>query len=469
MTIQESTATPTSPALDRPVAESIAVWAHALAFSDIPKEVIEASKLHILDTLGIGIAGGADEVGLITRRWLPHAGSGSASILSDPRKVSAVDAAFVNGLVTHALDFDGGTFGGHPGPCIVPAILAAAEGRGLTGQQILCAYTAAMEVFGRFGLCTDYERIHLNGFHPTAVFGMIGATVGAGLVLGLDETQLANAIALAASSGAGVTANFGSMGKPLHAGNVASSAVRVAQLAAAGMYGTQRALESPEGFQTAYMRDEIDWASFVANLGKPLRMSFAPPSIKQYPTCGCNQRAIENVVTLMAENDVAPERIEELTITVNPEIFNILRFDWPENQYEAKFSLKYNIAVTAIHGRPTIESFREPLVSDPKIRDLGSRIRVDATGVGNRSFTPVQMRLTDGQVIETANSDLPGSPRAPLGEQAVVRKFLSCCDRVVGSEVADAACTGVLELDSSADHFWDVWENLGGQISRTTG
>jgi 2-methylcitrate dehydratase PrpD len=452
------------------VTHSIAGWASNLTYSEIPPDVVETSKLHILDTIGIGVAGAADEIGLIARRWLANVGSGSVSVLAAARKVGPTDAALANGLAMHALDFDGGTFGGHPSPCLLPTILAAAEPSAVDGETLIRAYVAAMEVFGRFGLATNHEAIHYNGFHPTTVFGMIAATVGAGLILGLDENQLADAVALAASSGAGLTANFGSMAKPLHAGNVASSAVRVAQLAAAGMYGNPAVLESNEGFQTAYMRNQIDWDKYLSGLGNPLRLSFAPPGIKQYPTCGGNQRAVENVASLVAENSISVDQIDRIDVTMNPDMMRILRYDWPSNQYEAKFSLKYNVAVAAVHGRPTIASYREPVLSEPAVREVGAKVRVLPTGVGNRSFSPVEIRLTDGRTISTDRTLLPGSPDAPLGRDAVVAKFLACCAGVISAGTADQVRASVLSLESagSESDFWKLWKNLGAEISADT-
>lgn len=451
------------------VSEAIADFVAGLGYDDLPESVVVASKLHILDTIGIGIAGAADEIGRIVGRWAAGQGRGSSWAMAFDTPISATDAAFVNGASMHALDFDGGTFGGHPSPCIVPAVLAVADPQTLQGRDVVAAYAAAMEVFGRFGLATNHEVIHYNGFHPTTVFGMLATAAGAGKVIGLERPQLAHAIALAASSGAGITANFGSMAKPAHAGNVATSGVRSAQLAGAGFQAHLGVLEEEQGFQTAYMRDEIDWEAYRTGLGAPLRMSFAPPGIKRYPTCGGNQRAIENSLALVRTNGIAPEEIDSVTVDLNPHMLKILRYDWPENQYEAKFSLKFNVAAALMYGPPSIATYRTPLRDAPALRDLGRRIAVNPVGTGNRSFATVTVRLVDGRVFSVDETHLPGSPEAPLGQDAVVTKFLACCDGVVDEAFARRLSDAVLTIEDRTETFWSLWREIPARIAATSG
>src|SRR5262245_43997885 len=183
------------------------------------------------------IAGSVEQPPAILLEVLAPA-AGDASLYWSGPKVPAPDAALINGTAAHALDYDDVALRGHPSTVLVPAILAEAESLGATGAQIATAYVAGYEVWAELA-GRDPDQHHEKGWHPTGIFGPVGAAAACASLRGLDSGKTAHAIALGASHSSGLVANFGSMTKPYHAGRAAHSGVMAARLAAAGFTASQ--------------------------------------------------------------------------------------------------------------------------------------------------------------------------------------------------------------------------------------
>ena len=227
----------------------LAEFALGLSVDDIPAEVVEAAKLHVLDTLGCGLAAAATGVGTAARDAAdPH--GGPASVIGSLVRGSAAEAALANGALCHALDFDDTHAGAiaHVGTVMVPAGLAAAQVARADGATLVAALVAGSELTIRVGAATS-AGFHRRGFHPTSVAGVFGATVAAARLLGLSWAQAANALGIAGSFAGGIFEYLadGSSTKPLHAGWAAHGGVLAAQIARHGGTGPASVLDGRYG------------------------------------------------------------------------------------------------------------------------------------------------------------------------------------------------------------------------------
>lgn len=196
---------------------------------------------------------------------------------------AAPEAALLNGVAAHALDFDDVALRGHPSAVLVPAILAAAQELDAQGARMLDAYVAGYEVWANL-VDREHGIHHTKGWHPTGVFGAVAAACAA--LRRLDAAACTHALGLGASRGAGILSNFGSMAKPFHAGRAAHSGVLAARLAAAGLTASPDALEHPQGFLAAISpHGNVDRQRPVGPPGRRWQIVERRLNFKKYPTC----------------------------------------------------------------------------------------------------------------------------------------------------------------------------------------
>lgn len=438
------------------VINEAAAWIAGLRYEDIPSDVIHTSKLLMLDGLGVSMAATTDPVGKAALTWAAMFGSSGASlVIGSPDRLSRADAALVNGTICHAIDFDDHGFGGHATACVMPAVLAFLDGHGFDGRRVLTAYVAGMEIFGRLAISMPIANIHEYGFHPTAVLGIVSAAAAAAKAADATESQIAEALALSTVGGAGVTANFGTPAKPLHAGTAAATGVRAFEFAASGFTGNRRVLEDPEGFGEAYVRGLVDWPKFRTALDGPFRLQVKQPSIKQYPCCGGNQRSIQNLSRIMTENNLVFGDIERIDVHISPRQLTSLRYAWAENSYEAKFCLPFNVAATLAHGAPTLASYRDEQWNDPGVlaaRDVITFIP-DVEGEDKHNII-MDVFAKDGRHFSKPKPVVHGSAEDPMTTEEVSAKYFACCDhseidRSRSQRIHDA----LLNIENDVDEF----------------
>ena len=238
----------------------------------------------------------------------------------------------------HALDFDDMAFGGHGSSCVLGGVLARGEQDGIDGAAILVAYVAGMELFSNL---ERFDRaptaLTATGWHATSVRGLIGATVATAHVATDDARIAQHAILTSLVGGCATVGGFGSMVKPVHAGLVATNAVRSTELALAGLTGRTGALVGPGSFEQVYLPAGVDWGGLIGALGLVTGSAGSGPTVKCYPCCAGNQRAMAGVERLMTEAALTAADVASVELHVDPELARLLHVDWPSDRYEAKF------------------------------------------------------------------------------------------------------------------------------------
>ncbi|HEY8610908.1 MAG TPA: MmgE/PrpD family protein, partial [Roseomonas sp.] len=230
------------------ITRALGAFVSGLRFDAIPAEAVSIARTGFVDCVGVMIAGRDEPVVGILRDTLGVANPrGEAALTFGSLRAPAPEAAWINGTAAHALDYDDVALRGHPSTVLVPAILAEGEALGATGAEMVAAYVAGYEVWAEL-IGHDQDYHHEKGWHPTGLFGAVGAAAACARLRGLDADQAAQAIALGASQSAGLGANFGTMTKPFHAGRAAQAGVMAARLAGAGMTASLDAIEHPRGF-----------------------------------------------------------------------------------------------------------------------------------------------------------------------------------------------------------------------------
>ena len=270
----------------------------------------------------------------------------------------APEAAWINGTAGRALDYDDVALRGHPSTVLVPAILPEGETLHASGRDMLAAYVAGYETCAELAWC-DPGHHHRKGWHPTGIFGPIGAAAACASPRHLDAEHASNALALAASQSSGVMANFGTMTTPFHAGRSAHSGLITARLAEVGFTASPDAIEHPRGFLSAVSpAGEADRETPAQALGSEWKILKYRLGIKKYPACYCTHRALDAMIELLAHHPLEPREIHRVRVLLSDTHSLIVRNHWPQTGLEGKFSMEFAMAAAVTEARRARRIYR---------------------------------------------------------------------------------------------------------------
>ena len=425
---------------------------------DVPAEVMDAARDAVVDTLGVALVGGLDEVGEIVLRYVRELEARrEATIWGTHVATSMAEAAFVNGVFGHALDFDDvhASVHGHPSTTIVPAAIAAGEARSASGEALLAAYAIGLEVGGKIGIALGNGHYH-RGWHATATTGVFASAAAAGRLLGLDVQQMRHALGLAASQASGLLRNFGTMTKPFHAGHAARCAVQSALLARAG-FTAETSIFDGKGnyFDTYAQNDGQPFGPLVDRLGKPWEATAPGISYKRWPCCYCNHRPVGVLLAMIEEHGIRADQVQAVEIGFPPGTDTALIHTNPQTGLEGKFSIEYVAAATVLDGKVGIDTFSDVMVQRPEVRAMMKKVRryrVEDPKMysGAIGYNDVTVRTQQGEYKRRENR-APGSPDWPMSAAERDEKFLDCAGRVLGGVGAKRALDLCLGARSLAD------------------
>lgn len=443
-------------------AQRFASFSASLTLDAIPAEVVEAAKLHVLDTLGCGLAGHARDAAPAAREAMTERGvSGPATAIGVEGGLPAADAALANGVTCHALDFDDTHTGAiaHVSVAVVPAALAAAQSAGADGAELLTATIAGNEIITRLGMAVG-SAFHARGFHPTSVCGVFGATAAAARLHGLEEETAVNALGIAGSMASGLLEYLadGSSTKQLHPGWAAHAGILASRLAAHGATGPASVIEGRFGLYRAFVdRDDVDIATQLADLGE--RWETPRIAFKPYPACHYVHAPLDATVEALAGARLPLEEIEEI-VALSTEAGVSLVLEpladkhRPRSEYEAKFSLPYSIASLLVRGRVDISTYTEEAIAEPDVLELASKVRYEVKDYATfPQALPggVRIRLRDGRTLEAELAYQRGGPENPMSAGEVRDKFRANAALALGRSDVEALEQAVMTLEQCDD------------------
>ncbi len=403
----------------------------ATRVEDLPPDAIEVARQVLLDALGVSVAGVAEPSGLgrITIGYTASLGGrADASVIGGGFRTSVPNAAYANGTLCHALDYDNTWWPrNHPASPSLPAILAVAERDGASGDEVLRAIVLAFEVQGRIRLASQ-GAISGGPFHHPGVSGAMGAVAGAGVLLGLSAAQLCLAFGNAGSRAGTVTANHGTMTKPSHSGIGARMGVEAALLAARGFTAADDIFGAGQFLETFYGAGNCEPRLLVEGFGAPYRMVTPGVAFKQYPAKYSIHRGIEAAITLSEKHALLADHIERVEVEYPPT--KLVDRPRPRSGLEGKFSLQYGVASGLLDRRVGIDTFVDARRFAPDMVGLLDRITVAEDPSIPREFADswiiVRVRMRDGRVLEERCADLKGMAGRPPGRDDRLRKFRDC-------------------------------------------
>lgn len=436
----------------------VAAFVATLDPETIPDVSTKAALMGITDCVGTMIAGADEDAPRLLAEVIapPHDPSG-APVLPSGRLVAAPEAALLNGVAAHVLDYDDVGLDGHPSTVLAPTILAEGWVRGTSGADALAAYVAGYEVWA---LLSELEpgMMHDRGFHPTAVKGTVAAAAAAARLNGLGAERTGHAIAIGASLAAGLVANFGTMTKSLHAGRTAQSGIMAARLAAAGMTGAPDVLEHNVGFLAAHSASgQPDTAARDHELGKRWRLPEIGIHIKCYPLCYSTHRAIDAMLQIVEANDLKPRDVRQVRVGAGATQLLMLRNHAPQTGLEAKFSMEFAMASALVARKVGLAELSDTFVRRPEVIEAMMKVRSRAihdgiVGLPDSEPDEVEVELVDGTVLTCPPvAHARGSWQKPLDWTGLYEKFIDCAAGPTGRATAERIFAGLGALPGLAD------------------
>ena len=419
--------------------------------ADLPDEVRHYARRHVLDTVGVMIAGATGEVAGRAEAVLAAVRpAGHVPVPGRARRADLIDAAFLGGTAAHGIELDDGFTQGsvHPGCVVVPAALALACARRSNGRALMEAIVAGYETVIAIGRAC-HPDLRQRGFHPTAAVGVFGAAAAAGKLAALSPERLAHAFGLAASSAGGLFAfvNGGGDIKRLHAGHAAREGLQAALLAEQGIEGPPGVIEARDGFMQAFARAE---KSRAVSLPPAAPFGITHCYIKPYPCCRHIQPAVEALIGILEEENIAGEEVERVEVATYRIAAEHAATGW-DDFASAQLSFPYLIALTLKFRGVKFEHFADAVRRDPALAAMARKLTVTAPPEVDRLYPqlrPARVTVATARGSHTRQvEEARGSRLLPLDDAALKAKFLDLAGPVLGPARAKDLAERLWSLD----------------------
>lgn len=439
----------------RELAERICAMDHA----NHPAEAVYWSRIAVMDTVGVTLAGCYDDPPKLLARVLEsQVAAGPSLIFGGDKRIGCLEAARINGTASHAIDFDNISPGlaGHISAVMVPALIAAAEAYDVSGKDLLLAHTVGYEVGSRLGLCV--HNYHTDrGWHPTMTVGVFAVAAACAKLLKTNVEQTAVALSLAASFAAGIKANFGTMAKPLHSGQCAHAGLFAVLLAKEGYTANEAAIEHKQGFLNVFNGPgNYNVDGLFDNWAAPLQIVQPGARYKQYACCASTHSPIEAAVALSRKDGPFKESdIAKVDIWVHESRLPHCNRPSPKSDLDAKFSIQYCAVRGILNGAVKLYDFEDKAFSQKPIQDLLKKVTTTPTTLqqfpdNNRFGCEIRLEMKDGRVFNSRIERVLGkSVDYAIPEADMKLKFRDCALRALPAE-------SVAQVEKLLDSFESI-------------
>ena len=447
---------------EKHLSRELAVFIVNARYEHLDNKTIQQTRFALLDALGVSIAATTLGEGVNTFiEWVREENAqGPCKVFARELTTSPSLAAFANGALAHALDFEDAHDKAlvHPNAAVVPAVLAVGQSLpSVSGQELLTAIAVGCDVTCRLGFAVA-GTLDQFSWYPPPILSAYGATAAASKLLGLNEGQILDAFSLTmsqATCSAEIKHNPQSQVRAIRDAFPAQAGVVSAQLALKGLTGFNQPLEGKDGFFAGFARGDFAVNALRQGLGQ--EFAIKELSFKPWPSCRGTHAPIELMLNLCKKYSLKSSDIESITVysnTLNRMLAEPLASKRaPTTAIDAKFSIPFCIACVVTNGEVNLNSFFPDSLNNKDILSLAERVnyRVDFN-FSSPLMARVEVKLGDGRTLESQADSALGCPERPLSEQQLIDKFLHCLSHsadknqiVNATEFADS----VLNIDKA--------------------
>ena len=447
----------------------LARYVAELKFDDLPASAVEATRRNLLDTVGVAIAGAmAPGCREVVRMVLDNYAGSQSTVWGTRRRATAAEAALANGMMAHAHDFDDTHDIAvlHAGVSVVPAALSIADWKGgVSGQELITAVTAGLDVVCRLGVATRVSPV-VRGWAYTATHGLFGATAVAAKLLKLNAELTGHAFGIAYAQAAGNCQCLvdGALTKRMQPGFAARNGVLSAMLASSGITGTTATFDGTHGFAKVYLGGEFDPGVLLRGLGS--HFEHQNLGYKPYPSCRHTHAAIDAALQLAREHDINAQDVDAISVGVHEEGYANVCIpaevkSRPRVVVDAQFSIPFCVATALIKREVFISDFTPAGLSDPQVLRLAALVRphVDPhlQKQHGRGVSPASVAITlkNGKVHSATRIVAHGGVDAPMDFEMLAAKFRRCASYAGGS-FTEAQTRRLIDMFRDLESLGDV-------------
>jgi 2-methylcitrate dehydratase PrpD len=451
------------PAADtKKLSELIADFVVGFDLKSAPPLALERTRLAFTDTLGVMLAGSRETVSELACEMVKAEGAApAASVVGQSFKTSPQLAALANGVAAHAMDYDFSYIMGQPMVPIIPALLPLAETTGASPSEVIAAYIVGFEVASRMARANPTQSRE-RGWHAVGTIGTTGAAAACARLLKLPAAAIPDVIGISASLAGSFSSNFGTMTKPLHAGQAARNGMMAALLGRRGFTANPAALEGTNGYFKAFAGGlEVSFAPFH-DLGQKfdiVERGFKP---KLYPCGGLGHTAIDATLELRPQLLPRIGDIASVTASITRYAAQRIGSKYPVSVENAKFSMPYVAAYTLVHGAPFLAAFTEDAIHDERVRAAARLVSVaidpEFADIYLESPSRIIVTFRDGSKVDKLRYYASGTPQFPLTPAQIERKFTDCAAHAVDKDTAGKIFAALQSLGQapSFEAFWPL-------------
>lgn len=414
-------------------------------FEDLSPASVEMAGLAILDWMGSAAAGSKQSPAQMMLEVVEELGGvPEATVLAGGQRTSCLNAALVNGAISHIVELDDVHRASiiHPAAVVIPAALAAAEKEHVGGKELITAVVVGYEVAIR--VAEAITPSHYYYWHTTGTCGTFGAAAAAAKILRLEADRVTWTLGNAGTQAAGLWEFIadGAMSKHLHPGKAAMNGLLAALLARRGFTGASRILEGERGFCRA-TASEINFDRITSRLGGG-SYKIEDISYKIHSSCRHTHPAVDVALDLSRKNKLTPDDVQSIRVKTYKTALNITANYTPDNNYAAKFSLPFCVSLAIKEGRVSPDLFTDSALTDPVIRSLMERVELEADPELDARYpelwpAALVIRTISGEVLE-GHIDCPrGDPENPVTVDELEEKFLALASGPWGKSRAERA------------------------------
>jgi 2-methylcitrate dehydratase PrpD len=450
---------------------AFAKYLTATRYEDLPPAAVAAAKQEVLDSLATALGGsskaGVGELVALAKEW---GGAKQSTVIGYGFKCPAPNAAQVNGTMIHALDYDDGHQVAlvHIGCVAVSTAFAAAERvaalkGNISGKELITAIALGGDFTARLGLASRPGKSALeSGWHPTTLFGFLGAAAVAGRLFKLDEDKMINALGLAyhQCGGAGSGVADGALAKRMGPGLAAKAGLTSTLMAERGITGDRDPLEGKTGIYRTYMGGDYAPLTLTHELG--IRWEGENIGNKPYPCCGLTHAAIDAVIALQAKYDIKSGQIKEVSVAGGQSTYDLSQPPeikrTPRTIIDAQFSVPYVTALALVNGKVTVDDFTVAAIKRPEILAMAQKVTTTLDPAMNRHGvgpSRVTITMNDGAVYEEYIEHCLGSVERPMSFEDVARKFHECAAAAL-KPISPSKAEKVIRMVSTLEDLQDA-------------
>lgn len=426
-------------------------------FESLKTEAVEIAKEMMLNAAAVSLAAAAQPDGQVITKFVQEmGGNGKCTIIGQGLRSSPAYASLANGLMVRLLDFDDEIIplGIHPSCTVFPVVMALGEMIGSTGQDVIRAFVNGCNVTSKLSrlLSENNNLISTNSPDMKLTPEVIGSTVAAGIILGLNSNQLEHALTISSNYIHGMVDDITRSSSALISGQIAMQGVISGRLAQLGLSDPKNPHSNLDRlFNCDTTQSETELLSYLSSSPD---ITDPGVTLKLYPCNSASHSVIDATLQLVQLHRIEPKQIKRVHVSITETAMKKLRFSNPVNDWEARSSTGYITAIALLHGHPLIDFFSGSALENSEVRLFMDRISVEATEEKS-PLSPypstISIELDNGQKIYQTTDFARGQPQLPLEQEELDAKFLYCSRYILPPDHIEEAIDSFRGLENIAN------------------